>query len=81
MHINYLLWTKLESFWQGWQKTSKKPYFQCGPSSRKSAKNLKKYKIIKKQMLNKRDVKRLLKIRYDTKRLGENCKKLRFCRK
>ena len=29
---------QIESFWQGWHKTSKKPYFHCGPSSRTSSK-------------------------------------------
>ena len=35
---------QIKSFWQGWHKTSKKPYVHCGPSSRTISKSTKKKK-------------------------------------
>ena len=33
---------QIESFWVGMTKTSKKPYFYCGPSSRTGSESTKK---------------------------------------
>ena len=33
---------QIESFWQGWHKKSKKPYFNCGSSSRTGSKSTEK---------------------------------------
>ena len=48
MHSNYSLSMQLESFWQGWHKTSNKLYFHCGASSRTSSKSKKEKGKIKK---------------------------------
>ena len=41
-YIAKYIWIQIESFWQGWHKTSKEPYFYCGSSSRTISKSTKK---------------------------------------
>ena len=49
---------EIESFWLGWHKTSKKPYFHCGPSSRTISKSAKKEKT--KQKTKKQTQKKIV---------------------